>query len=186
MTEQFPTSALQRRTVVAGAAWTIPVVATAIGAPLAAASDPVTPPAPQYTVALTGASSLTPGIVTRNSAFDATAGITVTGPDNAEWVEVQVQIQSVAHNPAGPALRGGLVAPHGFALVNSFQLNSAAGYSDYFVYRAYNVPPSTFDFTFRSFVNAASPNGYLAVGFVLRAPESHGGGSLYTGLVTII
>ncbi|OOB89640.1 hypothetical protein [Rathayibacter sp. VKM Ac-2630] len=37
MTENTPGS-LHRRTVVAGAAWTIPVVATAIGAPLAAAS----------------------------------------------------------------------------------------------------------------------------------------------------
>ncbi|MCJ1695501.1 hypothetical protein C1I63_08750 [Rathayibacter caricis DSM 15933] len=42
MTENTPGS-LPRRTVVAGAAWTVPVVATAIGAPLAAASD-TTPP----------------------------------------------------------------------------------------------------------------------------------------------
>ena len=42
MTENTPRS-VHRRTVVAGAAWTIPVVATAIGAPLAAASN-TTPP----------------------------------------------------------------------------------------------------------------------------------------------
>ncbi|PTL72935.1 hypothetical protein C1I63_08785 [Rathayibacter caricis DSM 15933] len=45
MTEKPTPGAVQRRTVVAGAAWTIPVVATAVGAPLAAASI-TTPPQP--------------------------------------------------------------------------------------------------------------------------------------------
>lgn len=67
MTENTPGS-LPRRTVVAGAAWTVPVVATAIGAPLAAASGE------------------TPPVDTSN--FDQylsylASNVNVVGPDNA-------------------------------------------------------------------------------------------------------
>lgn len=179
MTKNTTSGGIQRRTVVAGAAWTIPVVATAVGAPLAAAST--TPPQPpQYSVAFTGATSLTPAIVTRNSAFDATAAIQVTGPDVAEWVEVEVWIQSVANNPQGPVLRGGPVAPYGFTLTSGSQKPTPLGFVDAYVYRAYSVPPTTFNFTFRSFVNAASPNGLIVAQFFLRAPAGHGGGNVYS------
>lgn len=178
MSDRNPSGALQRRTVVAGAAWTIPVVATAIGAPLAAASDPVTPPAPAYNVALAGAINLTPNLVTRNTPMDVSVPIRVTGPDTAEWVELEFRWQSIGHNPQGPVLRG-FTAPHGFSLVRGFQTVAVGGASDHYVYRAYNVPPSDFTFQFRTFVNPVIPPGgphyVMVTGVTLRAPAGHGG-----------
>jgi hypothetical protein len=79
---------IQRRTIIAGAAWTIPVVATAVGAPLAAAS-----PAPTltftngpYTVAACG--TLKDVIIqatTDGTTPDPGQQVTVTLPSGLTW-----------------------------------------------------------------------------------------------------
>ncbi|MBO0984077.1 hypothetical protein [Rathayibacter sp. SD072] len=73
-----PTGGIQRRTIVAGASWTIPVVATAIGAPLAAASgDALSLAFSQPSYSGGGCGSLSGVTVTATKAGSGVAGRTI-------------------------------------------------------------------------------------------------------------
>jgi hypothetical protein len=108
---------IQRRTIIAGAAWTIPVVATAIGAPLAAAS-----PAPTltftngpYSVAACGTLKDVTIQATTDGTTPAPAGtlVTVTLPSGLTWSDGTTAPRVLPTNANGQVVLSGVKATSG-------------------------------------------------------------------------
>ncbi|MBO0985751.1 hypothetical protein [Rathayibacter sp. SD072] len=108
---------VQRRTLVAGAAWTIPVVATAIGAPLAAAS-----PSPTlvftngpYAAAACGTLKDVVVAVTTDGTTAAPDGtlVTVTLPAGLAWSDGGSGSRAVAVGANGELVLSGITATQG-------------------------------------------------------------------------
>ncbi|WP_230671980.1 hypothetical protein [Rathayibacter sp. Leaf248] len=114
MTENTP-GRIHRRTVVAGAAWTIPVVATAIGAPLAAASGGEPTLAftnGPYAVAACG--TLTDVVITATAdgTKPVTSGtpITVTLPSGLKWSDGSTGTKTLFTDGNGQVVLSGVKA----------------------------------------------------------------------------
>jgi len=113
MTENTPGS-VHRRTVVAGAAWTIPVVATAIGAPLAAASGES--PTLAFTQAAYSASACSPlsGVrvtaTTDGTTPAANQAVTITLPPGYRFADGSTSTV-VTTDDSGAAVLPDILAP---------------------------------------------------------------------------
>ncbi|MCJ1695505.1 hypothetical protein MT349_06900 [Rathayibacter caricis] len=108
-----PTGGIQRRTIVAGASWSIPVVATAIGAPLAAASNTGATLAftnGPYSVAACGTLKDVVIRATTNGTTPVTEGtpITVTLPSGLTWSNGDSGSRIVPADTNGEAVLSGL------------------------------------------------------------------------------
>jgi len=110
-----PTGGIQRRTIVAGASWSIPVVATAIGAPLAAASNTGATLAftnGPYSVAACGTLKDVVIRATTNGTTPVTEGtpITVALPSGLTWSNGDSGSRIVPADTNGEAVLSGLKA----------------------------------------------------------------------------
>jgi hypothetical protein len=108
---------LNRRTVVAGAAWSVPVIAAAIATPLAAASVPTGEPTVRFTQDLyeTSACVTLTGVVvqaTTDGTTPAAGGvITVTLPPGFTWADGTSAARNFVADASGNVTLPGIVAP---------------------------------------------------------------------------
>jgi len=113
-TTHLSSAGLERRTLVAGAAWTIPVIATAVGAPLAAASTGATLTFTNgpYSVAACGTLKDVVLRVTTNGTAPAPAGtlVTVTLPAGLTWSDSSTGAKVLPTDANGEIVLSGVTA----------------------------------------------------------------------------
>lgn len=122
------TPGVERRTLVAGAAWTIPVVATAVGAPLAAASGAPTLAFTNgpYTVAACGTLKDVVLKATTNGTAPVAIGtpLTVSLPAGLVWSDGTTGSRTVRTGADGEVVLSGIRSTSGNT---ALQLSAAAG-----------------------------------------------------------
>lgn len=125
-------SGVNRRTLIRGAAWSVPVVAVTVATPLAAAS--VTP-AIFDLVYVTGPVANTNTVVRGQTPF-ADFTFQNVGPDEAPSAQVTFSVPTANNNPGATLALGNNGASPGWTLSNTF----AQGGRDYYTFIMAPVP----------------------------------------------
>lgn len=129
-------SRISRRTIVKGAAWSVPVIAAAAAAPLATAS------VARFDLVYVSGPTANTTQVARGQTPWADLIFQSAGPSPAPSVQITVSVPSANNNPAATLALPNSGATAGWTLANTF----AQGGRDYYTFLMAPVPVGQYDF----------------------------------------
>ncbi|VXC30009.1 conserved exported hypothetical protein [Microbacterium sp. 8M] len=131
------TKHIDRRTLVKGAAWSVPVIAAAAATPLASASVTL-----NFDLVYVSGPTANTTQVARGQTPWADLIFQSAGPDPAPSVQITVSVPSVNNDPTATLALPNNGASAGWTLVNTFQ----QGGRDYYTFLMAPVPVGQYDF----------------------------------------